>query len=72
MKEYNYEDVQRMIYSLQKNIQEISEQLVYDFGVSNYYELIDLLIDLWNIRAKLKIKDFKLYETIINELKEEE
>jgi hypothetical protein len=54
--------------SILKNIQELSETLVDDFYVNNYYELNDLLYELWNFRAKLYKKDQKLYTEIVNEL----
>ena len=58
--------------SILKNIQELSETLVDDFNVNNYYELNDLLYELWNLRAKLYKKDQKLYTEIVNELMEGE
>ena len=56
--------------SILKNIQELSEFCVDDMHVDNYYDLIDLMIELWNIRAKLKKKNNNLFEEIKKELKE--
>ena len=50
-----------MEQSILKNIQELSEDCVDNFHVSNYYELSDLIVNLWNIRAKLYKK--KLYRS---------
>ena len=58
--------------SILKNIQELSETLVDDFYVNNYYELTDLIYELWNVRAKLCEKNIKLYREIERVLKEEE
>ena len=56
--------------SIQKNIQELTEFCVDNMHVSNYYDLIDLMTELWNIRAKLKKKNNKLFEEIKKELGE--
>lgn len=63
----NYELMEN---SVQKNIQELTEFCVDNMHVSNYYDLIDLMIELWNIRAKLKKKDNKLFEEIKKEIGE--
>lgn len=57
-----------MEQSILKNIQELSEDCVDNFHVSNYYELSDLIVNLWNIRAKLYKKNKKLYEEIAKEI----
>lgn len=57
-----------MRQSILKNIQELSEECVDNFRVTNYYDLSELVTDLWNIRAKLYKKNKKLYEEIIKEL----
>ena len=59
-----------MDQSISKNIQELTEFGVDNMHVSNYYDLIDLMIELWNIRAKLKKKNNKLFEEIKKELGE--
>ena len=59
-----------MDQSISKNIQELTEFCVDNMHVSNYYDLIDLMIELWNIRAKLKKKNNKLFEEIKKELGE--
>lgn len=60
-----------MKQSLLKNLQEFSEECVDNYRINNYYELSDLIVDLWNIRAKLIKKDKKLYENILKELESE-
>lgn len=57
-----------MRQSILKNLQELSEECVDNFHVNNYYELSELVTDLWNIRAKLYKKNKKLYEEIMKEL----
>lgn len=58
-----------MEQSILKNIQELSEECVDNFHVTNYYELSDLITNLWNIRAKLYKKNKDLYEKIVKEIK---
>ena len=58
-----------MKQSILKNIQELSEECVDNFHVTNYYELSDLITNLWNIRAKLYKKNKDLYEEIVKEMK---
>ena len=58
-----------MEQSILKNIQELSEECVDNFHVTNYYELSDLITNLWNIRAKLYKKNKNLYEEIVKEIK---
>ena len=58
-----------MRQSILKNIQELSEFCVDNMHISNYYDLIDLMTELWNIRAKLHKKNKDLYEEIVKELK---
>lgn len=58
-----------MEQSILKNIQELSEECVDNFHVTNYYELSDLITNLWNIRAKLYKKNKDLYEEIVKEIK---
>lgn len=58
-----------MEQSISKNIQELSEECVDNFHVTNYYELSDLITNLWNIRAKLYKKNKDLYEEIVKEIK---
>ena len=66
------EEYELMENSILKNIQELSETCVSDFNISNYYDLVDLLYELWNIRAKLTQKNKELYKEIIKELESEE
>ena len=61
---------ENMKNSIHKNIQELAEFCVDNMHVSNYYDLTDLMVELWNTRAKLKKKDNKLFEEINKELKE--
>ena len=48
-----------MYNSIQKNIQELTEFLVDDFKVNNYYELIDKIIFLNNVYVKKQKKNKK-------------
>ena len=45
-----YETLKNSIY---KHIGEFSEFVVDNFGITNYYDLVDLIIDLHNFRAKM-------------------
>ena len=67
MKEY--ETFKNSIY---KNIQEFSEFVVDNFNVNNYYDLVDLMIDLHNFRAKMFKKNRNLTMMILEELEKEE
>jgi len=60
-----------MEQSILKNIQELSEECVDNFHVTNYYELSDLITNLWNIRAKLYKKDNKIFYEIMEEINNE-
>ena len=44
----NYEIMEK---SIMKNLQELSEFVVDEFGISNYYDLVDLLVDLYNFKV---------------------
>ena len=57
--------------SIMKNIQEFSEFCAYDFNVSNYYDLLDKIIYLNNMVAKLERKNYGLYKEIKEELESE-
>lgn len=65
----NYEKLQ---YSLRKNFQEFSEFIVYNFGITNYYDLVDFIIDLYNFRLMVREEDNKLYNKIIKKLEKED
>lgn len=64
----NYEIMEN---SMLKNIQEFCEDIVDQFGVKNYYELIDLIYDLWNFRAITKQLNPKLYKDIKEQIEKE-
>ena len=64
----NYEVMEN---SMLKNIQEFCEDIVDQFGVTNYYELIDLIYDLWNFRAITKQLNPKLYKDIKEQIEKE-
>jgi len=64
----NYETMEN---SMLKNIQEFCEDIVDQFGVTNYYELIDLIYDLWNFRALTKQLNPKLYKDIKEQIEKE-
>ena len=63
-----YEIMKNSIY---KNIEELSEFLVDNFKVNNYYELVDKMIELYNFRAKTIKANKELAIEIINELEKE-
>lgn len=63
-----YETLKR---SIDKNIQEFAEFIVDTFGITNYYDLLDMIIDLHNFRAKVYKQDRVLYFKIDKALKEE-
>lgn len=50
--------------SMLKNMQEFCEDIVDQFGVKNYYDLIDLIYDLWNFRSIVQQVRPKLYKDI--------
>lgn len=64
-----YETLKNSIY---KNIGEFSEFVVDNFGITNYYDLVDLIIDLHNFRAKMYKKDKKLTMLVLKELESED
>jgi hypothetical protein len=57
--------------SMLKNIQEFCEDIVDQFGVTNYYELIDLIYDLWNFRVIVQQLNPKLYKDIKEQIEKE-
>ena len=57
--------------SMSKNMQEFCEDIVDQFGVKNYYDLINLIYDLWNFRAIVKQIRPKLYEDIQEQIEKE-
>ena len=63
-----YETLKR---SIDKNIQEFAEFIVDTFGITNYYDLVDMIIDLHNFRARVYKQDRDLFFKIDNTLKEE-
>lgn len=63
-----YETLKR---SIDKNIQEFAEFIVDTFGITNYYDLLDMIIDLHNFRAKVYKQDRVLYFKIDKALKGE-
>ncbi|MBR5303490.1 MAG: hypothetical protein IKU37_01520 [Candidatus Gastranaerophilales bacterium] len=56
--------------SLQKNIQELSEFLVDEFGITNYYDLVDLMIELFNFKLITKNEYNDTYNKVMKHLKE--
>ena len=66
------EKVEIMEQSILKNIQELSEFLIYDLHIDNYYDLIEELVDLYNFRVKVYRKNKKLFEEISKELESTE
>ena len=65
------EDSNVMEQSILKNLQELSEFCVYDFKVNNYYDLVDKIILLNNIVAKLEKENYGLYKQIKEEVEKE-
>ena len=63
------DQVEVMEQSIDKNIRELCELLVYDLHIDNCYDLMDELVDLHNFRAKVYKKNKKLYEEIKKESK---
>lgn len=63
-----YETLKR---SIDKNIREFAEFIVDTFGITNYYDLLDMIIDLHNFRAKVYKQDRILYFKIDKALKGE-
>ena len=61
-----------MEQSILKNLQELSEFCEYDFGVNNYYDLIDKIVLLNNIVAELERKHYGLYKEIKEKVESEE
>lgn len=57
--------------SILKNIGELSEELVDTFKVKNYYELIDLLYELWNTRAIVYAENPNLKKIVKEKLEKE-
>ena len=57
--------------SIMKNIQELSEFIVDNFDITNYYDLVDLMIDLHNFKAKMYKRDKQLTMEILKELETE-
>lgn len=60
-----------MTQSILKNLQELSEFCVYDFKVNNYYDLVDKIVLLNNMIARLNKKHPKIYLQIKNEVEKE-
>lgn len=56
--------------SILKNLGEFSE-FVADLGITNYYDLVEYIIDLHNFRAKVYKQDEKLAKKIMKEIEKE-
>lgn len=65
------EEYDLMEKSLMKNIQEFTEFIVDNLHITNYYDLVDRIIELNNFRARAYKKDKKLTLEIIKELEKE-
>jgi hypothetical protein len=57
--------------SMLKNMQEFCEDIVDQFGVENYYDLIDLIYDLWNFRSIVQQVRPRLYKDIQEQIEKE-
>ena len=60
-----------MYNSLQKNIQELSEFLVDEFGLTGYYDLVDYMIDLHNFKVGVYKENSELALKILKEIERE-
>ena len=60
-----------MYNSLMKNIQELSEFLVDEFGLTGYYDLVDYIIDLYNFKVGVYKENKELALKIVKELERE-
>lgn len=65
------EEYETLQQSIDKNIQEFAEFIVDTFGITNYYDLLDMIIDLHNFRAKVYKQDRVLFFKIDKALKGE-
>lgn len=63
--------VERLKESILKNFGEFAEFIYCNFGISNYYDLVDKIIYDHNFKIMLLRKDEKLYKKICKELKKE-
>lgn len=61
-----------MYNSLMKNIQELSEFLVDEFGVVSYYDLVDYITDLYNFKVSVYKENKELALKILKELESED
>ena len=66
------EESELMEKSILKNLQELSEFCVYDFKVNNYYDLVDKIVLLNNIVARLERENYGLYKEIKEQVESEE
>lgn len=57
--------------SILKNLGELSE-FVADLGITNYYDLVDYIIDLHNFRAKVYKENKELATRISKAIEKEE
>lgn len=65
------EEYDLMEKSLMKNSREFIEFVVDNLHITNYYDLVDRIIELNNFRARAYKKDKKLTLEIIKELEKE-
>jgi hypothetical protein len=65
------EEYDLMEQSLLKNLQEFVEFVVYDLKITNYYDLVDYIVDLHNFKAKAYKKNKELTLEIIKEIEME-
>lgn len=61
-----------MYNSIQKNIQELCEFLVDEFGVVSYYDLVDYITDLYNFKVSVCKENKELALKILKELESED
>ena len=63
------EDYDLLKNSIYKNIQEFTEFVVNEFNITNYYDLVEYIIDLHNFKAKVWKLDQELFIRTEKELK---
>ena len=56
--------------SILKNIQELSEFLVEEFNITNYYDLTDYMIDLFNFKLITKNEFNDTYKKVLEHIEE--
>ena len=61
-----------MYNSIQKNIEELSEFLVDNFGLTGYYDFVDYMVNLYNFKVGVYKENKELATKIDKELESED